>query len=169
MTDVAHLTGTLKKLVDVETGHGYGEESDWGEDGEATAHVVGYDVHGVAFLDGDLMEGAATGVGDGDDALAGGFLAVFELEMILEDAESDGGLGGGAGLGDDCDGVVVNIKKLKELCTVVLAEGVAGVDDEGVLAWEKAGKLGLEGFDDGAGAEIGTAYADDYKDAGDGG
>ena len=84
--------------------------------------------------------------------------------MGFDYAECNGGLGGGARLGDDCYGIVAAVEQGKQLVVVILAERVAGVYHIGVLRRHNGGEFGLERLDDGTGAKVGATNADDHKE-----
>ena len=155
------LEGAGEDGTHVESGHHDGQDAHGGEDGEAAAHVVRDDEGLVAFLGGEGLEGALLGVGDGDDALGRLLLAVGVLQVLLHDAEGDGGLGGGAGLGDDDAGDIALGGQVHEFGEVFLGQVVAGEDDlGGVLLRELLREVVAEGLDRALGAEVGTADAD---------
>ena len=86
--------------------------------------------------------------------------AVFVDDVLLEDAEGDGGFRRRARLGDDRQRVVLLVEDGHEVVEVVLAHVMASIDDERLLASERC-KVVLQSFDDGAGAQIRAADADD--------
>ena len=92
----SRIGGTGDEGVDVETGHGYRQESYGSEHGEASADVVGDHIGLVAFLSGEAAESAAFLIGDGNDALRGFLAAKLTLELLFEQAESDCRFGGSA-------------------------------------------------------------------------
>ncbi len=156
------LACALHQGLDVVAGHGDGEQAHGGEHGEAAAHVVGDDVGLVAFLVGQRAECAALGVGDGHDALAAVSWPSGSLELLLEQAEGDGGLCGGAALADDDDAETLALQIGLQLGQVVLADVLAGEYDLrlGVAAVHVEGVA--EGFEHGLGAEIAAADAYHY-------
>ena len=71
------MLGAFEELVDVDTGDGEREKADGREDGVAAANAE-RDIEGfVVVFSGLFAEGAGFGVGGGDDAVSGFFLAVF--------------------------------------------------------------------------------------------
>ena len=148
--------------MDVETGDGDGNEAHGSEDAEAAAHVVFDDEGLVALVGGELAQGSAVGVGDGDDALGGGVAAYGLLKLFAQDAESDGRLGGSAGLGDDNDAELLAFEVFLQVVEIILADVVTGEENLGgadATVLERAESVG-EGFDDGLGAEVAAADAD---------
>ena len=157
-----HVGGSFDEGVDVEAGAGDGEETDGGEDGETATDVVGDDEGGVAFLVGRGAGSALLGVGDSNDDFARHVFAALFLTLLLEETESECGLGGGAALGDVDHTELAVAEVLAEFVEVVLADVVAGEEDDrvGAVVGEPF-ELVAECFDDGAGSEIGTADAGD--------
>jgi len=89
-------------LVDVDAAHGGRKNADGGEDGEAPADAVG-DFEGfVTFPGGDVAEGAAFGVGGGEDVVFITLAQIFQ-EQVAKENELRGGFGGFAGFADDVD------------------------------------------------------------------
>ena len=158
-----HLNGTLHQGADVDACHGDGQQAHGGEHREAAAHIIGYDIGLVALHVGQLLEGAAGLVGDGNDARGGLLFAVFVDDVLLKDTEGDGWFRCRARLGDDGQRIVLLVEDGHEVVEVVLTHVMASVDDEWLLAGERC-KVVLQGLDDGTGAEIGAADADDDED-----
>ena len=158
-----HVTGALQQLQDVEAGQCDGQQTHRGEHGVAAAHIVGNHEGGIAFLIGEGLQGAAGLVGDGHDALLGGFHAVFLLAVLLEDAESEGRLGGCPRLGDHHHGVILAVEDFQQVVEIILADVVASIEDMRVFALHVGGEGVLQGLDDRAGAEVGATDAD-YDD-----
>ena len=100
-----HGYGTGHQLLDVESGHGDGQQAHGGQYREASAYVVGDDERLVAFLVGRGAGSALLGVGDGYDDLTGRFLATLVFALLLQEAEGQGCLRGCSGLGyvDDAE------------------------------------------------------------------
>ena len=149
--------------VDVNTGSGDGQQANSGQNGEAAADVIGHHELLVALGVGQTLQSAAGLVGGGVDALLGALLAVLLLQHGLEDTEGNGGLGGGAGLGDDVDGEVAVADDLDQLQQGVGGQTVAGEVDVGSLLLLQVIVGRGQQLHNGAGAQIGTADADDHQ------
>ena len=160
-----HLDGATDEGADVDAGHGDGQQPDGREDGVSSADVVRDDVGLVSLAVSQRAEGAPGTVGHGHDALLSGRGADVLLEQAAEDAESDGRLGRGAGFGDIDDTEVASTEQVAKLAEVILADLVAGVEDDGVRAvgagTERVEAV-REGFDHGACAEVAATDADHY-------
>ncbi|MNX10422.1 hypothetical protein D3C86_401650 [compost metagenome] len=101
---LGHVASARHQFTDVDAGHGGGQKPHRGEHGVATAHVIRNDEGFEAFPVGQVAELALGSVGGGDDV--GRVLGAVDLPRpLMEDAEADGGLQGGAGLRDDVEGV----------------------------------------------------------------
>ena len=151
------LLGAAHQGVDVRAGHGDGQQAHGGEHRVAAAHVIGHHKGLVALFVGQVLQGALGLVGGAEDALPGALLAVLLLQQLPEHPEGDGGLGGGAGLGNHVDGDVLALANLHQLRQGGGADGVPGeVDGRGVL-------IGLQKLDSGTGPQIGTADADNHE------
>ena len=98
------------------------------------------------------MQSALGGIGGSVNALLGS-VAVLGVKLGLEETEGNGGLSGGAGLGDYVDGEVVVAKSGEKVGEGLRAERIAGVE-------EFDARGGADGFDEGAVTEIGAADAD---------
>ena len=160
--ELLHVAGALQQLEDVETGQCDGQQAHGGEHGIASAHIIGDHEGGIALLVGEGLQGAAGLVGDGHDALLGSLHAVFLLAVLFQDAESQGGFGGRARLGDHHHGVVAGVENVQQIVEVVLVDVVAGVEDVRVFALHVGGERVLQRLDDSAGAEVGAADADHH-------
>ena len=158
-----HLNGTFHELADVDARHGDGQQAHGREHRETIAHVVGDDIGLVAFHVGQLLEGATGFVGDGHDARGGFLLAIFINNVLLQDAEGDGRLGRRARLGDDGQRIILLVKDGHQVVEIVFAHVMASVDDERLLVRERC-KVVLQRFDDGTGAQIGAADANNDED-----
>ena len=129
------LLGAAHQGIDVRAGHGDGQQAHGGEHRVAAAHVIGHHKGLVALFVGQVLQGALGLVGGAEDALPGALLAVLLLQQLPEHPEGDGGLGGGAGLGNHVDGDVLALANLHQLRQGGGADGVPGeVDGRGVLA-----------------------------------
>ena len=111
LTDGSLPDETEREIMDIIQSFGDGEQPHGGQHREAASDIVGDDVHGVALVDGDVVQGAFAGVGDGHDALRGFGFPVLLFEVGFDDAESHGGLGGGARLGDDGHAVIFMVQE----------------------------------------------------------
>ena len=155
------LEGAGEDGAHVESGDNNRQDAHRGKDGETAAHIVRNDESLIAFLGGKGLEGALLGVGDGDDALGGLGLAVGVFQILLDDAEGDGRLGGGAGLGDHDAGDVAFGAQVHELGEVFLGEIIAREDHlGGVLLGQLLREIVAQGLDGALRAEVGTADAD---------
>ena len=162
--ELLHIAGALQQLADVEAGQCDGQQAHGGEHGIASAHIIGDHEGGIALLVGEGLQGATGLVGDGHDALLGRFHAVFLLAVLFQDAESQGGLGGRARLGNHHHGVVAGIENVQQIVEIVLVDVVAGVENVRVFAFHVGGERVLQRLDDSAGAEVGAADADHHRD-----
>ena len=159
-TGFLHVLSTGHQLLDVETGTGNGQQTNRGEHGEASAHVVGNDERLVALLVCTGAGGTALGISDGHDDLAGLLLATLSLALLLQQTEGEGGLGGCARLGNIDDAKLLVLQVLGELEEIVLANVVAGKEDGGVLlVLNEPAERVAQRFDDGTGSQVGTANA----------
>ena len=94
-------------------------------------------------------------------------LPYFFSSSGLEDAEGHGGLGGGAGLGDDVDGEIPVAHQLQHLQQRIGGQAVAReVDVRGILFLQIIVGGASDQVDDGPGAQIGAADADDHQSLG---
>ena len=160
------LAGAGHQGVDVRPGHGDGQQAHGGEHGEAAAHVVGHHEGLVALFVRQLLQSALGLVGGAEDALPGPLLAVLLLQQLPEDPEGDGGLGGGAGLGDHVDGDVLPLADLHQLLQGGGADAVPGeVDGRGVLA-QVVVLFRLQKLNGSPGPQIRPADADDHEHVG---
>ncbi len=154
-----HILRALDDGLDVEAGHGDGQQTYRREHREAATHVVGDDESLIAFLLSGLACGALHGVGDGDDDLLGGLLATLSLALLLKQTEGEGGLGCRTALRDIDDAEALVFQIFSELGEIVLADAVAGEDHVGGLSGvvDEPLQRVAEGLDDGACTEIGAA------------
>ena len=160
------LGGTAHELFNVDAGYSDGQQAHSGEHGEAAAHVVGHHELLVALRVGQALQGAAGLIGGGIDALPGALLAVLLLQQGLEDTEGHSGLGGGTGLGDDVHREVPVADEGDGLQQSVGGQTVAGKQDVGGVLLLQVIIGGCQQVDDGAGAQIGAADADDNQHLG---
>ena len=154
------VLGAADHGFNVKAGQGDGDEAHRCQHGEAAADVVFDDEGLVAFLVREALEGAAGLVGDGHDAFAGFVLAVGTLQVVLDQAEGHGGLGGGAALGNHHAGGIAEFDQVEEFGRIVFREVFAREDHFEAVAAQVAGKAVAQGFDGGLGAEVGAADAD---------
>ena len=160
-----HESGTGDELTDVIASDSDREQTHRREDGEAAADVVGDDEGLVALLVGERAESAFACVGDGDDALASLVLADGVFELLFQDTESDGRLGRRPRLGDVDDTELFAFQRFCQFIEIVLADVVAGIEEDGVLAiLLQPVEAVVEGFDDGLRPEVAAADADSDND-----
>ena len=153
--------GTCQKAADVQTGGGNGQKAYGSEHAETASYVIRNNKCLVTFLGAQGLEGAASGIGNGDNADCGFLLAVTLLDVLLNNTESDCRLCGGAALGYDDAGNVALCSKVHELCQILLREVVAGKDYlRGVLFLELLGKVVAKGLNYALCAKIASADAD---------
>ncbi len=126
-----HCHGTGHQRADVESGHSYRQQAHRSEHREAAAHIVGDDVGHIALFVGKFAQGTAGGVGHRHDVLCRPLLAFLLLKHVLEQAEGDSGLGGGATLGNHNNAEFMSLDKLHQVVEVVLADVVAGKEHPG--------------------------------------
>ena len=157
--------GAEHELGDVHAGHGQGQQAHGGQHGVAAAHVGRDHKALAALLRRHLAQGAPGGIGGDEDALPGLVGAVAPLQHPFQGAGGDGGLGGGAGFGDDVDGEVLALQQGGQLLPGAGGEVVARKEDLRVLAAEVV-VLTLDQLDGGAGTQIGAADAHHHKDVG---
>ena len=159
-TALLHLGSTGNELLDVETGTGYGKQTDGSEHREASTHVVGDDKRLVTLLVGTRAGSTALSVCDSHDDLLGHLLAHLCLTLLFQQAEGQGGLSGSARLGDVDDTELLVLQILRHLAQVVLTDIVACKQDDGVLlALDEPCKRIAQGLNDCAGTQIGAADA----------
>ena len=161
-------TVAVHDLVNVHAAGSHGQQAHCGQAGEPSAGGVGHHEGLIALGHGHAAQRALLGIGGGVDALLGTLFAVLLLQLLLEDAESNSGLGGGAGLGDDVDGEVTVADDLEQAVHIGGADVVAcEVDLNAAVA---LGELVVEGaadkFQAGAGAQIRTADTDGDQNLG---
>ena len=155
-----HISSTSHESLDVETSTGYRQQTHGSEHREAATHVVGNDEALVAFLVGTGACGTALGIGNSHYHLTSHVLAQLGLTLLLEQTESEGGLGSGTRLGDIDDAEALALQIVGELSQIVLADIVAGKENLRVLlVLNEPGKRVAEGFDDSARAEVAAADA----------
>ena len=147
--------------LNVDSAAGDGQQAHSRQHGVAAADVVGHDEALIALAVGKGLERASGLVGRGVDAALRDLGAVFLFERGLEDAEGDGGLGRGAGLGDDVHGEIAVADHGEDLRHRVGGDAVAGkIDVRGGLG-QGVVVGALQKLHDGARAEIAAADADD--------
>ena len=83
-----------------------GQKSNCGQNGETSAHIIRYNESLVALAVGQIFQSALCLVCGSIDTLGSLFFAIFSLQDLLENTESDGRLRGGAGLGNHVDGEI---------------------------------------------------------------
>ena len=86
-----------------------------------------------------------------------GLVAVFLFQQLAEDAEGDGGLERGAGLGDDVDVIIVVAELGENVAQIVRAQTVADKEHARI----SRGGDGAQQLDRAARAEVRPADADD--------
>ena len=152
--------------LDVDAGHGDGQQAHGGEDRVAAAHLVGHHELLVALLIGQALQSPAGLVGGGVDALPGPLLAVLLLQHLLENAEGHGGLSGGARLGDHVHREVPVADEGDGLQQGVGGQAVAGEEDVGGVLFLQVVVGRAQQLDHGPGPQIGAADADDHQHLG---
>jgi len=105
-------------------------------------------------------------VGGHEDAVSGPVFPVFFLQQLTEEEKGDGRLRGVAGLGDDIDRKVPVPDIVQQLRHGVGGEGVAGEKDLRGLPGQQVIVRGGQQLQQGAGAEVGPADADDDEHIG---
>ncbi len=93
-------------------------------------------------------------------------MAVLLLQGFPEEAEGHGGLGGGAGLGDDVDGEVHIRHQIQHFLQRVGGQAVADEVDVGRILLFQVVVGGAQAVDDAPGAQVGPADADDHQGLG---
>ena len=155
-----HVLSAGHQRLDVETGAGDGQQAHGSQHREAATDVVGDDERLVALLVGARAGSATLGIGHGHNDVLGCLLAHLGLALLLQQAEGEGGLSRSTRLRDVDDAKLLILQVLGHLREVVLADVVAGKEDDGVLlVLDKPCEGIAEGFDDGAGAEVAAADA----------
>ena len=147
--------------ADINAGNGHREQADRGENAETAADIIGNHKALPAVGVGQRLQHAAMRVGGGKDMLSC-IRAVLLVEQFAEDAEGDGGLQRGAGLGNDVHVEVAAAKLLDGIAQRIGRESVADEEDLGITAAEDR----TQQLNGAAGAEIGTADADDNEGLG---
>ena len=164
LADLARVLSALHHGLDVHAGCGDGQQTHGGQHGEASANVIRNHEGLIALRVGQRLQCAARLVGGGVDAALRTLLAVLLLQQLLEDAEGDGGLGGGAGLGDDVHGEVALADDLHHVVEVGRGDVVAHEVDLGDAGLANAVvHLALAELDGCARAQVGAADADDNQ------
>ena len=154
-TGFLHVLCAGNKFLDVETCACDRQQTHRCEHREASADIVGDDERGVAFLVGAGAGGAALGVSNGYDDLLGLLLAALGLTLLLEQAESQGSLGGGTRLGDVDDTELLAFQIFCQFEEVVLANVVACKQDGRVLlVLDEPAERIAQCLDDGTGSQI---------------
>ena len=162
-----HILRTLDQRLDVESGAGDGQQTDRREHREATAHVVGNHEGLVAFLVGAGTRSTALRIRHRHDHLASLVLATLFLALLLQQAERQRGFGRRARFRDVNHAKTLGFQVFREFKKVVLADVVAGEEDDGGSPLQpppigggfQPRKRVSEGFDDGASTEIRTSDA----------
>ena len=155
--EALHSVGcALHDVVDADAGSSDGQQAHSGKDGVAAADIVGDDEGGPALGVSQLLEGTLGAVGGGIDALVGFFHAHLVFQQLAQHTEGQRGLGGGAGLGDDVDGEALALAQRDDVIQIGGADAVAAeVDLQAVVQLVVVHTL--DGFDDGACAQIAAA------------
>ena len=164
--DLHHLGGAAHQLIDVHAGDGNGQQAHGGEDGVAAAHLVWHHEGLPALGVRQGFQRAPGLVGGGVNAALGALTAVFVLQQLAEEAEGHGGLGGGAGLGDDIHGEVIVPQQVDDLLHGVGAEAVAHEVDVGGVFLFQVVVGGAQALDDATGTQVASADADDHQGLG---
>ena len=160
------LGRAVHQSLDVDPGHSDGQQAHSGEDRVPAADGVGHHELLIALGIRQALQRAPGFVSGGIDALPGALLAVLLLQHPLENAEGDGGLGGGAGLGDHVDRKVPVTDEGDGLQQGVSGQSVSGEEDVGGVLLLQIVIGGAQELDDRAGAQIGTANANDHQHLG---
>ena len=142
--------------ADIDPGNSHRKQTDRGKDAEAAADIVGNHKALPAVGVGQRFQYTPLGIGGGKDMLSG-ICAVLLVKQFAEDAEGDGGLQRGAGLGDDVYVKVAAAELFNRIAQGVGREAVADKEDLGITA---AGNR-TQQLNGAAGTEIGAADADD--------
>ena len=158
-----HIGGAGHELLQVHSGHGDGQQAHGGEDAVAAAHIVGHHESLVALGVGQGLQGSPGLVGGGVDPLGGLRLAVLLLQHGLEETEGHGGLGGGAGLGDDVDGEILVPQQVHDLLEAVAGQAVAGKIDVWGIPLEQVVVVGAQQLNGRPGPQVAAADADDHQ------
>ena len=162
-TSLLHVLGTLYEGLDVETSTGDGQQANGGEYGEASTDVVGDDERLVTLLVSTGACSTALGIGNGHDDVLGNFLAHLGFTLLLQQAESEGGLCRGARLGDIDDTELLVLQIFSHLREVVFTNIVTSKENSGVgLVLDEPCERVAEGLDDGTGAKIRATDASHY-------
>ena len=158
--------GTLHQSVDVTAGHRDGQQANGGQHRETAAHVIRHHKGLVTLAIGQTLQGTASLIGGDVGAAHRLVVAVALLQQLTEYAEGDGGLGGGARLGDYVDGYAATLADLQQFRQLRAGDAVTRKVDVGGILFLGVVVVGLEEFDGGAGTQIGAADADDDKHVG---
>ena len=105
---LVHRLGAVEQGLDVDAGHGRGEEAHRREHAEPPAHALGDWERGNACLVADGAHGPLFGVGDRHD-MVGPAAADAVLEHLTDDHELRGGLGGLTRFGDHIEECLLGI------------------------------------------------------------
>ena len=164
--EALHSVGcALHDVVDADAGSSDGQQAHSGKDGVAAADIVGDDEGGPALGVSQLLEGALGAVGGSVDTLVGLFHAHLVFQQLAQHTEGQRGLGGGAGLGDDVDGEALALAQRDDVIQIGGADAVAAeVDLQAIVQLVVVHTL--DGFDDGACAQIAAADAGDHQNVG---
>lgn len=145
--------------MDVKAGNGDGQQAYDAQHGKAAADVLGDIEAGEAVLGYVPAQGAVVVAGHHVDAVFGLLFAVLGEHLLLQDGVGQQGLQGGAGLGDDAQAGGLLLHGGDHLFQVGAGHVVAGEHHVGT-----AGLVAVEGVDDGPGAQVGAADADNDKE-----
>ena len=105
------------------------------------------------------------GVGYGNDTVFGLLFAHLGFELLFEQTEGDGGLGGRSRLGDDDDTERFPFQEGLQFKEVILTDVLSGKENHGVLMFVAKELEGVgKGFDYGFGSQIAAADTDYHHD-----
>ena len=159
---LAAIGSTLHQRVNVNACAGDGKKAHSGQDGITAADIIGNHKGRPALLGGQLLQRALGAVGGSVDALVGLLDANGILQKLAQHTESEGSLGGGAGLGDDIDGEALALRQLDDVIERGRADGIAAeVDLQAVINLIMV--QALNGLYHGAGTQIGAADTGDKQ------
>ena len=166
-TDVISLLGLSSTAHDfhgVDAGNCHGQQTHSGQHRVTAAHIGGNHEGLPALFGSHLTQCALGGVGDGVCTLPGAVGAVLALQHPAQGAGSDGGLGGGAGLGNDGDGEILALQQTLQLIPCTGGQAVAGIVDLGIaLALADVVVAALHQLDGSTGAQVAAADTDDHE------
>lgn len=140
-----------------------GQQAHGGEHRVSTAHLIG---HHEALPPLGIRLGLEhpPGLVSGSvDAAPGPFLTIFLLQQGAEHPEGQGGLQGGARLGDDVDGPVLIPDELNGLGNSVAGQAVADKVHIRRVLWQQVIIGAFQQLQYRAGPQIGSADANDHQ------